>query len=109
MRWLLQNESEVLAAVVEFINHRLERNYIDVAGPPPQSDVDLFLLKKAQVVPLPTVRLNLRFVRGNLTGDLGVEVTCSDAHLEEIGRWQVEKLIRQARPKRLFGLTGEHR
>lgn len=107
VRWLLQNEPDVMSAVAAFARGQRE-NIIEVAGPAPQRDVDHFLLKKAQVVPLPTVRLTLKMIRGNLTGDLGIRIDCPERDLEEIGRWQLEKLFRAARPKRLFGLTGEH-
>jgi hypothetical protein len=93
VQWLLQSESGVYNAVRAFISGRLDRNVIDVAGPPTDRDLAHYYERKGQVVPLPCVRLHCRMVRHHLTGAPGVEVTCSDRDLEEITRWRRAKLF----------------
>jgi hypothetical protein len=93
VQWLLRSESDVYDAVRAFITGRLDRNVIDVAGPPTGRDLALYYERKGQVVPLPCVRLHCRMVRHHLTGAPGVEVTCSDRDLEEIKRWNREATL----------------
>lgn len=86
VRWLISFDSGVHDAVCAFIAGA-GREEIDVAGPPTEQDMTLYMHKRAQTVPLPCVRLKMKMARHHLTGEPGVEVTCSDADLEEIKRW----------------------
>ncbi|MCC8945992.1 hypothetical protein H8A97_13005 [Bradyrhizobium sp. Arg62] len=88
VRWLISSDSGVFDAVGSFIAGIAATDYVDVAGPPSQADISRFLRKLAQTVPLPCVRLRMRMVKNLTTDEPGVEVTCSDRDLEEIGRWQ---------------------
>lgn len=87
IRWLMESEKDVFDAVKKFIAGMAKSNVIDVAGPPSFSDILEFYDKRGQTVPLPCVRLNLKMVKHHLTGEPGVEVTCSDADLIEIAKW----------------------
>lgn len=93
VHWLLHNESEVLEQVKRFAADMVDRAYMDIAGPPSVQDALTFRERKS--VPLPSVRLHMRMVRGNLTGDPGIEVTCSDNDLTEIARWRALAALRQ--------------
>ncbi len=86
VRWLISFDSGVHNAVRAFIAG-MGREEIDVAGPPNDGDIALYMHKRAQTVPLPCVRLKMKMARHSLTDEAGVEVTCSDRDLEEIKRW----------------------
>lgn len=98
VQWLLQNESEVLNSVKRFIADRAERAHFDVAGPPSLQDVK----RSIGAVPLPCIRLHLRLIKGNLTGDPGIEVTCSERDIDEIGRWRMLAALRKTSPGNLL-------
>lgn len=83
--WLLSSELDVRRAVRGFAEER-GPNLIDVAGPPDRAEM-LRARRYGQPVPLPCVRLYCRTVRHNLTGERGVEVTCSDSDLAKIALW----------------------
>ena len=87
MRWLISSDSGVHEAVRKFIVGMCNEGTQDVAGPPSEQDMALYMHKRAQTVPLPCVRLKLKMARHHLTSEPGVEVTCSDTDLEEIKRW----------------------
>jgi hypothetical protein len=97
VRWLLGCEPDVRAAVLTFAEDR-GSHIIEVAGPPDRAEM-LRARRFGQPVPLPCVRLYCRMVRHNLSGELGVEVTCSDAGLAEIALW-----MRKARDGKLRSL-----
>lgn len=86
VRWLISFDSGVHDAVRAFLAG-MGREEIDVAGPPTDADMALYMHKRAQTVPLPCVRLKMKMARHHLTSEPGVEVTCSDRDLEEIKRW----------------------
>lgn len=86
VRWLIGFDSGVYDAVRAFIAG-IGREEIDVAGPPTDEDIALYMHKRAQTVPLPCVRLKMKMARNLTTDEPGVEVTCSDRDLEEIKRW----------------------
>jgi hypothetical protein len=94
VRWLISFDSGVHDAVRSFIAG-IGREEIDVAGPPSEQDMALYMHKRAQTVPLPCVRLKLKMARHHLTDEPGVEVTCSDTDLEEIKRWYRRAMLQQ--------------
>ncbi len=86
VRWLISSDNAVRNAVRGFIAG-MGREVLEVAGPPTDADIALYLHKRAQTVPLPCVRLKMKMARHHLTGEPGVEVTCSERDLAEIKRW----------------------
>lgn len=86
VRWLVAKEADVQKAVTNFIGEQTELDYADVAGPPTEAD-KARANGRAEVCPLPVVRLNFKMARHSLTGEPGVQVTCSEADLNEIERW----------------------
>lgn len=94
VRWLISFDSGVYDAVRAFIAG-MGRDQVDVAGPPTQQDMALYMHKRGQTVPLPCVRLKMKHAMHHLTGEPGVEVTCSDRDLEEIKRWYRDAMLSQ--------------
>ncbi len=85
VRWLISSDLGVYEAVQTFIAGA-GRDYVDVAGPPIKADRIKFA-GKAEACPLPVVRLKMKMARKALTGEMGVEVSCSDEDLLELDRW----------------------
>lgn len=88
VRWLISSDAGVYTAVLTFIAGA-GAEYVDVAGPPTAADKKAYQ-GRAQVCPLPVVRLHMKMARQHLTDAPGIEVTCSDADLEELKRWHRE-------------------
>lgn len=93
VRWLISFDSGVHDAVLAFVAG-MGNEEIDVAGPPGEGDMALYMLKRGQTVPLPCVRLRMKMARHHLTEEPGVEVTCSDRDLEEIRRWYLCEMMK---------------
>lgn len=101
IQWLLQTEPEVKEKLRLYLTDQLGTDTIEVAGPPSASDILKYRRNPRAGPGLPVVRLKCRMVRHNLTGDPGVEVTCSDEDLEVIMMWAREQQLRFSLPKGL--------
>ena len=85
VRWLIGSDKAIYKAVVDFYMGNADRDFVEVAGPPTEDD--LARRKPGVSVPLPLVRLQMKLARNSLSGEPGIEVTCSEADQIEIARW----------------------
>lgn len=95
VRWLLDNEPDVRRSVEAFTRGEANVDHVDVAGPPTAADLVKYRRNESRSVGLPRVRLQMRMVRHHLTGAPGVRVLCTEAELEEIGRWRLAATMRR--------------
>jgi hypothetical protein len=93
VRWLIASERAIYDKVIDFYMGNTDTDIVEVAGPPTDQDIALYAHKRAQTVPLPLVRLQMKLAVHHLTGEKGVEVRCSDRDLAEIERWQRKALM----------------
>lgn len=101
VRWLLQTEPDVYRYVVQFIAGVAPQAFVDVSGPMPEPDMEAVRRDRNVKPVFPVICLNLKIVTGNLTGDPGVEVTCSEPHYEELRRWRMMAFLYKARAANL--------
>lgn len=93
IKWLLDSEGDVRNAVRAFISGEGEP-VISVAGPP--TDPDLIASRIfGRPTPLPCVLLKLRMVRDHVSGEPHVEVTATDAEIDEVEAWR-QRALRKA-------------
>lgn len=100
VQWLIINEPDVKQRIEKFIIGQAEPT-LEVAGPPSAEDFIRYKDNPGGPITLPCVRLRLKMFKHHLTGDRGVEVTCSDDDLREIADWQRAARIKGA-------LKGKH-
>jgi len=93
VRWLIGSDKSVYDAVVNFFMGNVDRDFVEVVGPPTDEDHATAKRRGDKAVPLPVVRLQMRPAVHSVTGEHGVEVLCSDRDLEEISRWQRRALL----------------
>lgn len=101
IRWLLSVEPAVKQAVADFLAEKREGNTVEVVGPPSlenMMDVNSGAAKRHE---LPVVCLKLKKMKHHLTGEDGIEVSCSDLDRELIVKWHNQAKLRSAMP----GLT----
>lgn len=73
-----------------------EPRVLDIAGPPEGKDMVDYRENLRKGLWLPVVRLYLGMVRHHLTGELGVEIRCTDEHLHRIIDWMRSARLRRA-------------
>jgi hypothetical protein len=95
IHWLLACENEVRWHIEAFA---ADRGYpvLDVAMPPSAEEIIAKRLNPRKRIELPMVRLHLRKVKHHLTGEAGIEVKCSDAHMDLIVKCARQAEMRKA-------------
>ncbi len=104
IHWLLSEELEVKKAVEAFAAGS-GKSIVDVAGPPSAEEIIARRVNPRKPIELPTVRLHLNKVKHHLTGEQGIEVKCSDAHMDLIIQWARQT---QARKMLAASVTPAH-
>lgn len=86
--WLVAKEREVWERMIAFIGDAAPSE-MTVVGPATIAQTVAYKSNPKGGIMLPTVKLKMRKIKHHLTGQPMIEMTCSDAHLEDITSWQV--------------------
>jgi hypothetical protein len=95
IHWLLATEHEVKRRIEEFAADR-GNSVLEVVGPPSAEELIARRVNPKKALELPMIRLHLRMVKHHLTGEAGIEVKCSDAHMDMIVQWARQAETRKA-------------
>jgi hypothetical protein len=95
IHWLLSTELEVKRRIEEFAADQ-GKPVLEVVGPPSAEEIIARRINPKKALELPMIRLHLRKVKHHLTGEQGIEVKCSDAHMDLIVQWARQAEMRKA-------------